>query len=824
MKHPDDDDPRDDGPPEEIPQILLPTEEEAQALLERQVGEEELLPAIPKADLPGVLVVFPLRRSVPFPGLVMPVQAEAGNETGIMEQALAQGRHVGLLLAEGGDAATLPRPREFRRVGVVAEVHKRIRLPDGNSSYLCKGVCRFTVKRFLRRKNGAPVARVSYPEDIYPKDEKGEAMARNVLMLSQKVANHNPALGEGFTLAAHNMDPVGHLADFATAYLVKEVEAKQQVLETLDVAERLHKVDVALTRELVTLELGDRIQQEIRSKVEDQQKEFFLREQIKIIRRELGEEKDPQERDRDHFLAKLADHDYPEEVDAKVREEVERLAMVPPVSPEYPVIRNYLEWLVELPWNRSSEDRLDLDEAERILDRDHYGLVEPKERILEFLAVRRMRPGKAGAILCFTGPPGVGKTSLAMAMSEGMNRKLERISLGGMRDEAEIKGHRRTYVGAMPGRILQMMRRAGTDNPVIVLDEVDKLGKDFRGDPSSALLEVLDPAQNSAFLDLYMDLPFDLSKVMFVATANVPANIPPPLRDRMELIELPGYVNAEKIQIGRRHLVPRQLEAHGLDTKRLKIPVATLRALVGGWTREAGVRGLEKAIASLCRKRALEVARKKRRVAEVKPGGLEKYLGPPKWEDDPVRLTPGVGVALGLAYTPAGGDVLEAECVAVSGKGKVSWTGSLGDVMTESCRIAHSLLRSSAETFGISEAALASQDLHVHFPAGAVRKDGPSAGITIAAAMLGRLTGRQMRPRTAMSGEITLTGEILPVGGLREKVLAAKRQGVKRVVLPAQNRPDVEILDPAWTRGLQFHWVKTFEEALPLLFHGFSGK
>ncbi|HBF22232.1 MAG TPA: endopeptidase La, partial [Planctomycetes bacterium] len=421
-------------------------------------------------------------------------------------------------------------------------------------------------------------------------------------------------------------------------------------------------------------------------------------------------------------------------------------------------------------------------------------------------------------------PPGVGKTSLAMAMAEGMNRKLERVSLGGMRDEAEIKGHRRTYVGAMPGRILQMMRRAGTDNPVIVLDEVDKLGKDFRGDPSSALLEVLDPAQNAAFLDLYMDVPFDLSKVMFVATANVPANIPPPLRDRMEIIELPGYVTAEKVQIGRRHLVPRQLEAHGLDGKRLKIPVSTLRALVNGWTREAGVRGLEKVIASLCRKRALEVARKKRRAPEVKPTGLEKYLGPPKWEDDPIRLKPEVGVALGLAYTPAGGDVLEAECVAVPGKGRVVWTGSLGDVMTESCRIAYSLLRSSSLSFGISEEVLSNNDLHVHFPAGAVRKDGPSAGITIAAAMLGRLAEIKMRPRTAMSGEITLTGEILPVGGLREKVLAAKRQGIKRVVLPRQNRSDVEILDPAWTRGLAFHWVASFEEALPILFPGKPGR
>ncbi len=484
------------------------------------------------------------------------------------------------------------------------------------------------------------------------------------------------------------------------------------------------------------------------------------------------------------------------------------------------MLRNYLEWLVELPWGTASEDRIDLAQAARILNRDHDGLKEAKERILEFLGVRKLRPEHRGAILCFAGPPGVGKTSLAMALAESMGRKLERMSLGGMRDEAEIKGHRRTYVGALPGRILQMIRRAGTNNPVIVLDEVDKLGKDFRGDPASALLEVLDPAQNKAFLDLYLDLPFDLSRVMFVATANVLSQIPAALRDRMEVIELPGYIEEEKLRIAQQHLLPRQEKEHGLGDGRLRLPAATLRALIRGWTQEAGVRGLDKAIASLCRKRALELARGKRPAPVIAPASLTKYLGPAKINEDAVRLQPGPGVALGLAFTPYGGDVLEIECVAYAGAGKVAATGSLGEVMSESCRIAHAFLRSVCSAYGLDCAQLDKTDLHVHFPAGAVPKDGPSAGITIATAMLSRLTGRRMRPRTAMTGEISLTGEVLPIGGVREKVLAAKRHGVRRVVLPRENLRDIQQMDAAWTRGLEFVYVARFADVVAAALDG----
>ncbi len=802
--------PDDDHGLEDEVEILLPRVDSGED------GEEEVLslPALKDDDLPKLLVVFPLRRSVPFPGLIMPVHAEQGYETGIMEKALADGQRVGLLLAPGMDeSGVIKRSSEMARIGVVAEIHKRIRLPDGNTNYLCRGLRRFSVERFARLRS-IPVARVSYPEDIYPAGDETEALARNVLSLAQKVAAHNPSLGDGFNLAALNIDPSGNLADFAAAYLLKDTAGKQAILEELDVRERLRMVDEGLTRELVTLELGDRIQEEIRERIEAQQKEYFLREQIRIIRRELGEEREPQEQDRELFLGRLQERNFPPEVEAKVRDEVERLGTIPQASPEYSVVRNYLEWLTELPWGVSSEDRIDLDAASRLLERDHFGLKEAKERILEYLGVRKMRPDHRGAILCFVGPPGVGKTSLAMAIAKSMGRELERMSLGGMRDEAEIKGHRRTYIGALPGRVMQMIRRAGTDNPVIVLDELDKLGKDFRGDPSSALLEVLDPAQNHAFLDLFLDVPFDLSKVMFVATANSLYDIPGPLRDRMEVIELAGYLRNEKVKIAQRHLLPRQLAEHGLEPKRLKVSVATMRALIDRYTREAGVRGLEKQLASLCRKRTLEIARRKRPRPVVEPEQLVDYLGPARFTDDPIRLHPGVGVALGVAYTSYGGDVLEIECAAYPGNGRIQATGRLGDVMMESCRIAHSFLRDHGDRWGLDPKQLAKHDLHLHFPAGAVPKDGPSAGTTIASAILSRLTGRHLRVRTAMTGEITLTGEVMPVGGIREKVLSAKRLGVKRVLLPAENERDVQQLEEEWTRGLDIIHVEHFDDVV----------
>ncbi|MBC8370381.1 MAG: endopeptidase La [Planctomycetes bacterium] len=780
--------------------------------VEEAARELLALPVVQDNALPSLAVVFPLRKSVPFPGLIMPVHAQQGYETDIMEKAMAQGKKVALLFAPGmPKGGVITKSSQFARVGVIADIHKRIRLPDGNTNYLCRGVRRFMLERFVRIK-GVPVAKISYPEDVYPAGEETGALARNVMSLSQKVAEHQPNLGDDFNIAALNIDPAGNLADFAAAYLVNGVGEKQAIIEQLDVRERLRLVSEGLTRELVSLELGDRIQQEIREKIEEQQKEYFLREQISIIRRELGEEKAPEEADREMFLARLNENEYPKEVATKILDEVSRLSSIPTASPEYSVVRNYLDWLTELSWCNSSTDRINLKNAEDVLERDHYGLEEAKERILEFLGVRKMRPQHSGAILCLVGPPGVGKTSLAMAIAESMGRKLERMSLGGIRDEAEIKGHRRTYIGAMPGRLIQMIKRAGTNNPVIVLDEVDKLGKDFRGDPSSALLEVLDPAQNHAFSDLFLDVPFDLSKVMFVATANNLYDIPAPLRDRMEIIQLSGYLRTEKVKIAQRYLLPKQLSEHGLSATQLKLPVTTLRALIDGYTREAGVRGLEKSVASLCRKRTLELAKRRRPKPSIVKEGLEKYLGPAKFLDDRIRLSPPIGVALGLAYTSFGGDVLEIECVSYSGKGGVKTTGSLGKVMAESCNIAHSYLHANAESFGLIEADFSKIDLHMHFPAGATPKDGPSAGIAIASSMLSLLSGTKIKPKLAMTGEISLTGEVMPIGGVREKVLGAKMMGVKTVLLPTMNKSDVEQLRPEWKSGLKIKYVDNFKE------------
>ena len=797
--------------------VLMPEAEQAAV----EVAARELLsyPARKDEVLPKVAVVFPLRKSVPFPSLIMPVHAQQGYETDIMEKAMAQGQKVALLYAPGMPAGgVISKSTQFKRIGVLAEVHKRIRLPDGNTNYVCRGLRRIKVQRFVRVK-GVPVARVEYPQDVYPSGDDVEALSRNVMNLSQKVAEHNPALGDDFNVAAMNIDPAGNMADFAAAYLMNGIESKQEVLEQLDVRERLLTVSENLTRELVSLELGDRIQQEIRKKIEEQQKEYFLRERISIIRRELGEEKAPEEADRDLFLGRLEERDYPQEVSKKIRDEVQRLGTIPQASPEYSVARNYLEWLSDLPWEVSSLDRIDIKKAEHVLERDHYGLEEAKERILEFLGVRKMRPEHSGAILCLVGPPGVGKTSLAMAIAEAMGRSLERMSLGGIRDEAEIKGHRRTYIGALPGRLIQMIKRAGTNNPVIVLDEIDKLGKDFRGDPSSALLEVLDPAQNHAFMDLFLDVPFDLSKVMFVATANDLYEIPAPLRDRMEILELSGYLRSEKVKIAQRYLLPKQLKEHGLNPSQLKIPVNSIRAIIDGYTRESGVRTLEKRIAALSRKRTLDYAKRRRPKPKIEKKHLEKYLGPAKFMDDKIRLSPPIGVSLGLAYTAYGGDVLEIECVSYPGKGLIKSTGSLGKVMDESCKIVHSYLQANADMFGLQESDFSKFDLHVHFPAGATPKDGPSAGIAIACSMLSLLRRKKVKSRLAMTGEISLTGEVMPIGGVKEKVLGAKVMGVKHVVLPVSNKSDVKQLKPEWTRGLKIEFVKHFDEVAKLVFN-----
>ncbi len=780
------------------------------------VGQAELVPVAD--ERPETVFVYALRHAVPFPGLLMPVLVEEGSGQEILEQAKGQGGLVALVHQRIPDEEALT-AGAFHKVGVLARIERVLRLPDGNWTAFCQGLARVRIAKFVRN-NPFPIAKVSYPAETYEPTDETEASVRQLRALMKAMVAMSEEHGDDLALAAVNIETPGRMADLAGSSFVQKASDKQRILEAFSVGDRLTAALRAAVREHDFMAMGQRIADEIREQVEKRQKEFFLREQMKIIRRELGEEKAPGEADRERLEQLIGEAGMPEAVEAKAREELERLAVVPPESAEYPVHRNYLDWLVGLPWSNLSEDRLDIDRASRILDRDHYGLEEVKERVLEFLGVRRLKPDHRGSILCFVGPPGVGKTSLGRSIAESMGREFARFSLGGMRDEAEIKGHRRTYVAAMPGRVIQLVKQAGTANPVVMLDEIDKLGSDFRGDPSSALLEVLDPEQNHAFLDHYLDVPFDLSRVLFIATANVLTDIPRPLRDRMEVIELPGYVVEEKIQIGRRHLLPRQLEGHGLTSKLLAIKPAAWKALVTGWTREAGVRNLDQRLAKICRRRALAVARSGRRAKTLDAGDLEGVLGPAPFREDALAARPPVGVATGLAWTGVGGAVLSIEAVSWPGKGALTLTGKLGRVMEESASIAVSHLRAEKERFGLAPGVFAENDLHIHFPAGAVPKDGPSAGITIATALWSLLTDRRIPARLAMTGELTLHGEVLPVGGIREKVLGAKLRGVKRILLPVGNRSDVEELPPRLVRGLRFDYVETFAQVHAIISRG----
>ena len=760
--------------------------------------------------LPNTLFVFPLRRSVPFPNLMMPVLLDTSEARAVVQKAEAGNGHLLLLTLKDPDNEK-PKPGDFYEVGVIARVLKVLQLPDGNASVMVQGRSRARVKRFARQQPQL-VAKIAEEGDIPSSSKRTVAAFRKLRESLRKVAEMNEQLGDDFATAVLNIDTPAQLADFTGAYFLKDTADRQAILEAREVGARVERALGFVLAELELAELGKRIEREIRQKTEKAQKEWFLREQLKIIRRELGEQVDAREAELVRLEKAVADANLPEAAAERAEEELQKLRTTPVESAEYGVVRNYLDWLTALPWSRASEDSHDLDAASAILDDDHYGLREVKERILEFLAVRKLQPSHAGTILCLAGPPGVGKTSLGRSIARAMGRKFWRFSLGGMRDEAEIKGHRRTYVGAMPGRILQGLKICGANNPVIMLDEVDKLGSDFRGDPSSALLEVLDPEQNHAFLDHYLDVPFDLSRVMFIATANVLPQIPPPLRDRMDVVEIPGYLLEEKVQIGLRHIVPKQLRRHGLKKTHLSITASVLRKIAHGYTREAGVRGLEKTVQKLCRKAATAVARGKKSIGKLAWEKVPALLGPIRFTDDDDRKVLVPGVVKGLAWTPHGGDVLFIEAAMIPGGSGLTLTGSLGDVMSESVKIALSYVRGHAGQFGIGEDAFEKRGFHVHFPAGAIPKDGPSAGITITTALVSLLTDRRAPIDLAMTGELTLVGEVLPIGGVREKVLAAKHQGIRRLILPAENRRDVAELEKDQVKGLRFVYVETFAE------------
>ncbi|MCK4403763.1 MAG: endopeptidase La [candidate division Zixibacteria bacterium] len=759
------------------------------------------------------LSILPIKGTVVFPYLIVPLVVTEQKYTKLIDETLMEGKIIGLF-AQKSSAVEHPSTEDIYKVGTAASILKMLRFPDGSVRFLVQGLSRVRVKNFVKTEP-YPIAKIEVIEEKVKKNVELEALIRNVLDLLKKVVDLAPYLSEELQVSAINTEDPSRLADLIASNLNIKVAQKQQLLEAFDTKERLRKVLSYINREVEVLELSQRIQSQAASELGKTQKEYILREQLKAIQRELGEA-DERTAELDEFKRKIKEAEMlPEALDA-AKKELDRLSKMNPAAAEYTVSRTYLDWLVNLPWSKSTQDVLDIKKVKKILDEDHYDLEKVKERILEYLAVRKLKQDMKGPILCFVGPPGVGKTSLGISIARAMGRKFNRISLGGMRDEAEIRGHRRTYIGALPGRIIQGIRRAGSNNPVFMLDEVDKIGQDFRGDPASALLEVLDPEQNNTFSDHYLDVSFDLSKVMFITTANILDPIPRVLRDRMETIELPGYTDLEKLQIAKRHLVPKELKNHGLGPENLMFQDKAIRKMATDYTREAGLRNLDREIATVCRKVAKMVASGKKRKVEVTPKNLEKFLGPVKFFQEMVQRTPQIGVVPGVAWTQTGGDLMFVEATKMKGKKSLTLTGHLGEVMKESAQTALSYIRSTSKRLGIEEDFFEKYDIHVHVPAGAIPKDGPSAGITMATAIASLLIEKPVKTKLAMTGELTLRGEILPIGGLKEKTLAAYRAGVETLILPKENQKDMVEIPDEIKRKIKFTFVETMDEVLKL--------
>lgn len=766
-------------------------------------------------SIPENLPILGLSDIVIFPGMVAPLLVETAQSIRLIDDVVAGDRFLGLVLQKKPEAEN-PVPEDLWTHGCAARVLKMLKFPDNTVRVLVEGIRRFRIVEYTS-SNPYLVAKIEKIRDVLDDSLEMTALSRNAEQQFQEIIKLSPALAESVKVAALNTEEPGKLADLIAGNLNLSLEERQHLLETASVKERLTRLLPLLNRELEVLNLGSKIQNEVVSSMSKSQRDFFLREQIRAIQRELGET-DPTATEATALREQIEANQLPEEVKNVALKELERLQQMSPAVAEYTMTRNYLDWLINLPWTKVTEDKLDLNAAARILDEQHYGLTKVKDRLLEFLAVIKLKQQLKGPILCLVGPPGVGKTSLGKSVADALGRKFARISLGGMRDEAEIRGHRRTYVGALPGRIIQTLRRVESRNPVMLLDEIDKVGSDFRGDPSSALLEVLDPAQNSTFTDHYLDLPFDLSRVLFITTANWLDPIHPALRDRLEVIELPSYTAAEKLQIAKRHLVPRQLEEHGLKKKLVRFPDATLKRVIQDYTREAGVRQLEREIASLTRKAARKIVSQKNptETLTISPKQLPEYLGLAKFVSEEAERITELGIAIGLAWTPVGGEILFIEATRMPGKGNLILTGSLGDVMKESAQTALSFLRSQAKNLKIDPEEFSKNDIHVHVPAGATPKDGPSAGVTIVAALASLLTRRMVRSNLAMTGEISLRGRVLRVGGIKEKVLAAARSGVKEVILPEQNKNDWMEVPKEVREKMKVHFVKHISQLIPL--------
>src|SRR6267154_1789527 len=769
-------------------------------------------------NIPSELPILPLRDTVLFPNSFMPLAVARESSVRLIDDAIANGKLIAVFTQRDASIEE-PAQADLFGVGTATHIHKMFKLPDGSLRLIVQGLARLkldevvSAQPYLRARVSAAL------DDLHEADRlEIDALLRNIKTNFQQVVSLSPLLSDDLQTLAMNIAEPGRLADFiASSLSTINTEVKQEILETLDVRARMDNLNRILIKELEVLELGSKIQSQVQSEVGKNQRDYFLREQLKAIQRELGEG-DDQTKEIEELADKIEASGMPEGVKKEALRELDRLSKMPVAAAEYTVSRTYLDWLVALPWNKRTDEVIDLTKTKSVLDADHSGLEKAKDRIIEYLAVRKLNPTVKGPILCFVGPPGVGKTSLARSIAESLGRKFVRVSLGGMRDEAEIRGHRRTYIGALPGQVIQGLRRAESKNPVFILDEIDKLGSDFRGDPSSALLEVLDPEQNNTFRDHYLDVPFDLSEVLFITTANVLDPVPAALRDRMEVLEIAGYTEEEKLRIALDHLVAKQVKNHGLTPEYIRFTPDALRQVIRGYTREAGVRNLEREIASLCRKVARRRAEGNETPIEIAPDVVVEMLGAPKFLDEEMEeRTKDPGVAIGLAWTPAGGEVLFIEASKMAGTGSLTLTGQLGDVMKESARAALSWLRTHAKEYGIDPDFFKSAEMHVHVPSGAIPKDGPSAGVTMATAMASQLTGRPVRGDLAMTGEITLSGRVLPVGGIKEKVLAARRVGIREVILPIANAKNVdEDLTPELRRDMIVHLVSSIDEVLAL--------
>lgn len=761
--------------------------------------------------IPEELPILPIKGTIVFPMIIVPLVAVKDRAIKLIDDALESDKILGLV-AQKDPKVENPGKDDIYRIGTAASIAKMLRFPDDSLRLLVQGISRIKIKSFTQ-KDPYMKAKVEMIKEKVQKGVKVEALMRNTVSMFQKLIELSPHLPEELEAVVINIEEPGRLADFIIANLNFEVEDKQKILEALDPVDRLKQLTPILMKEINILEIGAKIRSQVKDEIDEDQRKFYLREQLKAIQKELGQ-KDERTIEIEELKKKVKEAKMPKEVKKVAMKEIKRMGVIPVQAAEYHVIRTYLDWLVILPWSKETKDNLDIKNVQKVLDEDHYDLTDVKERILEFLAVRKLKKNTKGPILCFIGPPGVGKTSLGKSIARALERKFVRFSLGGVRDEAEIRGHRRTYVAALPGRIIQGIKQAGSNNPVFMLDEIDKIGADFRGDPSAALLEVLDPEQNNSFSDHYLEVPFDLSKVMFITTGNIIDPIPPALKDRMEIIILPGYITQEKLEIAKNFLIPRQIEQNGLSNKLIKFNDKAVLEIINNYTKEAGVRNLERAIGSICRKVARKVAEGYKKRTIINKKSVKEFLGPVKFYSEIAERTGEVGIATGLAWTRAGGEIIFVEATKMPGKKSLTLTGQMGDVMQESAEAALSYIRANTERLGIKKEFYDKNDIHIHIPEGAIPKDGPSAGITMSVALSSLLTGKPIKPYVAMTGEITLRGKILPVGGIKQKIMAAKRAGIKEVIVPKKNKSNVEEIEKNVKKGLKFVYVDKIEDAI----------